>query len=53
MQKYQVKIVDANGFTSYLSHRDRTSWGKRTAVKHAREFAFKSGVLRSVTIEEA
>jgi len=36
--KYSVKLTYPNGRISYLSHRNRMAWCKRTARKHMTEF---------------
>lgn len=33
--KYSVHLIDERGNGSYLKVRDRTSWSKRTAQRHA------------------
>lgn len=35
--KYSVHIITAYGKGSYLSVNGRTYWGKRTAIKHAKD----------------
>ena len=40
---YFVRLIDCTGFAGYLTYRDRTSWCKRTAIKHANEFIQKFG----------
>lgn len=40
--RYSVKIFYPNGKISYLSHRGRTAWCRRTALKHLNEFLEKS-----------
>jgi hypothetical protein len=40
--QFSVKIMYPNGQISYLSYRNRTAWGRRTALKHLREFLAKS-----------
>lgn len=47
---YSVKITRDSGI-SYLSHRDRTAWSKRTALKFAREFVAAHGGV--ATVEQA
>ncbi len=50
--KYSVHLIDENGKVSYLSVRGRTSWSKRTALKHAWDIAStKAPVFGAVIIE--
>lgn len=49
--KYQVRVTLADGSKAILIHRDRTSWGKRTARKHQQDFMRAFGLL--CTLEEA
>ncbi len=45
-QRFSVGILDGSAIgkiTSYLSHKSRTIWCKRTAIKHACEFQTKHG----------
>ena len=50
--KYSVHLIDENGKGSYLSVKGRTFWGKRTALKHARDIAStKAPVFGAVIIE--
>lgn len=37
--KYSIKVTGPNGSISYLTHHDRNSWSKRTAIKYAACFA--------------
>ena len=36
---YSVHLIDGDGQGPYLSVKGRTFWGKRTALKHARDIA--------------
>lgn len=36
--KYSIKITSTSGFISYLSHKGKTEWCKRTARKHFAEW---------------
>ena len=50
--KYSVHLIDANGKGSYLSVKGRTYWGKRTALKHAKDVAStKKPVFDAVIVE--
>lgn len=50
--KYCVRITKADGtFGGYLSHRDRTEWSFRTAMKYAEEFVLKHG--GKATVQQA
>ena len=50
--KYSVHLIDENGKGPYLSVKGRTSWGKRTAMKHAHDIAStKAPVFDAVIIE--
>ena len=50
--KYSVHLIDANGKGSYLSVKGRTFWGKRTALKYAKDVALtKKPVFDAVIIE--
>lgn len=35
--KYSIRITYSNGLRTYLSHKDRMAWGKRTADKHFKD----------------
>lgn len=38
-KKYQVKIINSDeSFHAYLTHKNKTSWCKRIALKHMNEF---------------
>lgn len=39
--KYYVRLKTDHNTVSYLLHKDRTKWCKRTAKKHAEEFVAK------------
>ena len=35
--KYSIRITYSNGLRTYLSHKNRMQWGKRTAHKHFKD----------------
>ena len=45
MKRYWVRVIRANGGSATLSHRNRTEWSKKTAMKHANEFFIKHGCI--------
>ena len=52
IMKYSVHLIDESGKGSYLSVKGRTSWGKRTAMKHAHDIAStKAPVFGAAIIE--
>lgn len=56
MKQYYVRLIcnkePNKNEVSYLSHKSRTTWGKRTAKKHAEEFIAKHG-QHTYQLEEA
>lgn len=42
--KYQVRITYPTGLVAILTHRDKTSWTKRTAQRHLAEFVTHFGL---------
>jgi predicted site-specific integrase-resolvase len=51
-KKYNVWITDHDGKRSMLTHRDKTAWTFRTAIKYAEEFVDLHGCLCTVVVEE-
>lgn len=49
--KYCVRLTAPDGLVSYLSHRGRTSWSKRTAKRYAAEYVM--AYAGTATIEPA
>ena len=45
MKKYWVRVVHDDGSFSVLSHKDKTEWTKRTAMKYADEFFLQHGLM--------
>lgn len=43
VMKYSVKILQGGNGISYLSHRGRSSWCMKTALKHKREWLAVNG----------
>ena len=49
---YSIHLINSRGDGSYLSVKGRTSWGKRTALKHAHDIAStKAPVFGAAIIE--
>lgn len=44
MKRYKIKIIYPSGTISYMIHRDRSEWTKRTALKHLNEFILWHGL---------
>lgn len=43
-KRYSIKITYPSGMVAYMSHRDRTEWCKRSALKHLREWVHLHGI---------
>ena len=50
--KYEVKLIYPNWNISFLVHKNRFCWCKKTATKHAKEFVAKNPEVTYVLIED-
>jgi len=41
--KYSIKITYPSGVIAYLSHKDKTAWTKKTALKYMSEWVHLHG----------
>lgn len=46
-KKYSIQVISPNGHISYMSHRDKTKFCKRTAKKHLKD----CGALKSFELK--
>jgi hypothetical protein len=52
LMKFNVMLTYRNGHTALLSHRGKTSWCKRVAQKHCREWQAKNPKSLATVREE-